>query len=64
MKCDICKKNIEEQFLKKLFGTYVKDKKGKKHLICTSCQIKLDNDKEKILASLWIVSKLPHVVSL
>ncbi len=52
MKCEICKKNIEENFLKKPFGTYVKDKNGKRHLICTSCQTKLDNDKEKIIAAL------------
>ncbi|MBI2546474.1 hypothetical protein HYV81_04805 [Candidatus Woesearchaeota archaeon] len=52
MKCSICKKQVEENFLKKPFGTYVKDAKGKAHLICTSCQIKFDNDKEKILAAL------------
>jgi len=52
MKCEICKKNVEENFLKKPFGTYINDKKGKKHLICSQCQIKLDNDKEKIVDAL------------
>jgi hypothetical protein len=38
MKCEICKKNVEETFLKKKLGTYVKDEKGKKHTICGECQ--------------------------
>ena len=38
MKCDICKKKIEETFLTKLVGTYIKDAKGKKHTICKDCQ--------------------------
>lgn len=38
MKCKICKNNIQETFLKKPIGAYVKDKKGKKHLICNNCQ--------------------------
>ena len=46
MKCDICKKRIEETFLKKIVGTVIKDKKGKKHCICSECQ-KLG--KEEIL---------------
>ena len=48
MKCEICKKKIEEIFLNKLKGTYIKDEKGKKHTICFECQSKI-KDKEKIL---------------
>jgi len=51
MKCEICKAKIEENFLKKPFGTYIKDKKGKKHLICKDCQGKLKT-KEEILKNL------------
>ncbi|MFH1072240.1 MAG: hypothetical protein V1743_02310 [Nanoarchaeota archaeon] len=38
MKCDICGKKIEETFLKKPIGTFVKDKKHKKKLVCPHCQ--------------------------
>jgi hypothetical protein len=48
MKCEICSKKIENTFLKKIIGTIVKDKKGKKHNICSSCQATLGS-KEKIL---------------
>lgn len=40
MKCEICKKNIETTFLNKIIGSYVKDKKGKKHMVCPECQQK------------------------
>ncbi len=49
MKCELCRKNIQETFLRKPVGTYVKDKKGKKHIICNECQ-KLG--KEEILEKL------------
>ncbi len=49
MKCDICGKKIEETFLKKPLGTYIKDKKGKKHMICPDCQAKSNTDKEALL---------------
>jgi len=45
MKCDVCKKQIPETFLKKLVGTVVKDKKGKKHYVCFECQKKLKTKK-------------------
>ena len=51
MKCDICKNKIEETFLEKMLGTYVKDSKGKKHLICFECQKKFKT-KEDILKQL------------
>jgi len=51
MKCEICKKQIQETFLKKIVGTTVKDKKGKKHSICFECQKKFKT-KEKILENL------------
>ena len=51
MKCEICKKKIGETFLKKIIGTYVKDKKGKKHTICFECQKKFPK-KEDILKQL------------
>lgn len=50
MKCEICKKKIEETFLKKIVGTVIK-KKGKKHYICANCQKKY-NKKEEILTKL------------
>jgi hypothetical protein len=51
MKCEICKKKIEETFLKKILGTYVKDEKAKKHAICFECQKKFPN-KEELLKHL------------
>jgi len=52
MKCELCKKEIEETFLKKIVGTVVKDKKGKKHYVCAACQNKFKNDKEKMIESI------------
>ncbi len=46
MKCEICSKKIAETFLKKIVGTYVKDEKGKKHLVCFECQKKFSTKKE------------------
>lgn len=46
MKCEICKKTIQETFLKKAIGTVVKDKKGKKHYVCSECQKKLGSKKD------------------
>lgn len=51
MKCEICKKAIQDLFLSKFKGTYVKDKKGKLHSVCFECQKKL-RTKEKILKEL------------
>jgi hypothetical protein len=51
MKCEICKGKVQQTFLKKIVGTYVKDKKGKKHSICSTCQNKFKN-KEEILKQL------------
>lgn len=49
MKCEICNTKIENNFLEKPIGTYIKDKKGKKHIICNNCQKNFDNNKLKIL---------------
>ncbi len=49
-KCELCKSSIQENFLGKLFGTVVKDAKGKKHTICSECQRKFK--KEEILKKL------------
>ena len=51
MKCEICKSKIEELFLEKIKGTYVKCDKGKRHVVCFECQGKL-LDKDKILENL------------
>jgi len=51
MKCEICKEKIDSTFLKKMLGTVVKDKKGKKHNICSACQKKFKN-KDQILEKL------------
>jgi hypothetical protein len=51
MKCEICGQKISETFLKKIIGTVVKDKKGKKHTICFECQQKFPT-KEQMLENL------------
>lgn len=51
MKCELCKKGIEQTFLGKILGTIVKDAKGKQHTVCFECQKKLQT-KDKILAEL------------
>jgi len=48
VKCSICNKKLEQTFLKKIIGTYIKDKKGKKHAVCFECQKKFP-DKDSIL---------------
>tara|TARA_Y100000310_G_scaffold314926_1_gene364846 strand:- start:268 stop:426 length:159 start_codon:yes stop_codon:yes gene_type:complete len=50
MKCEICKKNIQTTFLKKLIGTIVKNDKGKKLGVCFECQKKFNSKKEIIEA--------------
>jgi len=51
VKCNICGKKIAETFLGKIVGTYIKDKKGKQHVICFECQKKFKT-KEEILKNL------------
>ena len=51
MKGEICSKKIEEIFLGKILGTYIKDEKGKKHIICFECQKKFKT-KEEILENI------------
>lgn len=51
MKCEICKNKINETFLSKLIGTYIKDDKGKRHTICFECQKKF-KDKKQILENI------------
>jgi len=46
MKCGICKKQLQETFLKKIIGTYVKDAKGKQHTVCFECQKKFTTKKD------------------
>ncbi len=50
MNCTICKSRINETFLRKIIGTYVKDDKGKKHAVCQNCQKNLSSEdiKKKI----------------
>jgi len=50
MKCKICGEKIRTIFLNKILGTYIKDKSGKVVVVCSSCQKKLGNDREKILS--------------
>ncbi len=47
MKCTICNKKVEETFLKKPVGTYVRDRKGKRKLVCKECQAKLSIEQIK-----------------
>ena len=51
MKCEICSTKITSTFLSKIIGTYVKDGKGKKHIVCFECQKKFES-KEKMLAAI------------
>ena len=51
MKCGICNNKINEAFLGKLIGTYIKDEKGKMHSICFECQKKFET-KEQILENI------------
>ncbi|MFH1182383.1 MAG: hypothetical protein V1702_05470 [Candidatus Woesearchaeota archaeon] len=51
MKCEICGRGISTTFLKKIVGTYVKDEKGKKRLVCFECQ-KKSSTKEELLKNL------------
>ncbi|MBW2992305.1 hypothetical protein KY345_03765 [Candidatus Woesearchaeota archaeon] len=51
MKCEICGNKLDETFLEKVRGTYVKDDKGKKHAICFGCQKKFTT-KQEILENL------------
>ena len=46
MKCEICKNKINETFLGKLIGTYIKDDKGKRHTVCFECQKKFKDGKQ------------------
>ena len=48
MKCEICKKKLQMNFLEKPIGTYVKDQKGKKHIICDGCQQQFKSKKEML----------------
>ena len=48
MKCTICKKDVKQGILDKFKGTFVKDSKGKKHLVCSDCQE--NKTKEELLA--------------
>ncbi len=59
MKCSVCKGKIEETFLDKILGTYVKDEKGKKHAVCIHCQREHSNDKDAMLAAMKSKSKKP-----
>ncbi|MBU0666730.1 MAG: hypothetical protein ABIC91_07755 [Nanoarchaeota archaeon] len=49
MKCDLCGKKIEQTFLGKILGSYVKNKKGKKHAVCPDCQKKHSMEEIKKL---------------
>ena len=51
MKCEICSNKLNEAFLQKIIGTYVKDEKGKKHAVCFECQKKLPK-KDELLKSI------------
>lgn len=49
MKCSICGKKIEETFMNKIVGTYVRDSKGKMKAACGDCQVRLgDRLKEEL----------------
>ena len=49
MKCELCKEKIQETFLEKIKGTYIKVNK-KLYAICNNCQKKfsMNEIKEKL----------------
>lgn len=49
-RCDICGKGVEKTFLGKIIGTYIKDEKDKKHLVCFECQKKFSKKEELLKA--------------
>ncbi|HLD19459.1 MAG TPA: hypothetical protein VJB90_05635 [Candidatus Nanoarchaeia archaeon] len=48
MNCELCKKKVSTTFLEKPIGTYIKNEKGKRILICFECQKKFKTKKEII----------------
>ncbi|MCM2325759.1 MAG: hypothetical protein NDI94_04795 [Candidatus Woesearchaeota archaeon] len=46
MKCIICKNTIETIFLNKILGTYIKDQKGKRQVVCFECQKKFSSKSD------------------
>ncbi|MBC8495235.1 hypothetical protein H8D36_03720 [archaeon] len=50
MKCDICGKKIEKTFLNKIVGSYMRNSKHKKKVVCPECQKKYG--KEELLTKL------------
>lgn len=52
MKCSICKKEVEILYLEKVAGTYIKNEKGKRLLVCHVCQAEHENDKEAMLKAI------------
>jgi hypothetical protein len=51
-KCGICGKKVDETFLGKLVGTYIKDAKGKRRAVCFECQSSFKNDKGHMMENL------------
>ncbi|QQG38930.1 MAG: hypothetical protein HYS32_00500 [Candidatus Woesearchaeota archaeon] len=47
MKCDICNENVEETFLGKIIGTFVRIN-SKRKVVCANCQAKYKDLKEKL----------------
>jgi len=47
-KCTICKTKIQQTFLKKIVGTYIKNEKGKRLPVCFECQQKFKTKKEML----------------
>ena len=64
-KCEICSKKISETFLRKILGTYIKDSKGKKHVICFECQKKFPKkeDLRKNFLNKFIAIKRGEVIA-
>ena len=46
MRCRICRKAVEETFLKKILGTYIKDKKSNKQVISKGSPKKMKKSEE------------------
>lgn len=46
-KCAVCSGKVETTFLQKPVGTYLRDEKGKRRLVCSACQARLSVEELK-----------------
>ncbi len=52
MKCAVSGKTIQETYLKKILGTFIKDENGKRFVVSNEIQHEYKNDKQAILTAI------------